>query len=205
MMMRLVGHLVTFPTLTSTQVRKYCPDSIATCMGHLDQVRSNQHSTKKLTSQGHDLYVSMVNTMESPSTLHRQGTIYSDITGKFIVQSSQGNNYILVIFDGDSNYIFAEPLPSRTGNQILKAYTKIQTLLEQRGITTNLHILDNEASDMLKSYMTSNKIKYQLVPPHQHRANAAERAIRTFKSHFISTLSTCDPSFPLHLWDRLLE
>jgi hypothetical protein len=36
-------------------------------------------------------------------------------------------------------------------------------------------------------------IKYQLVPPHIHRRNAAERAIRTFKNHFIAGLSIHQP------------
>jgi hypothetical protein len=43
-----------------------------------------------------------------------------------------------------------------------------------------------------------------LVPPHCHRRNAAERAIQTFKEHFVAGLSSVDPTFPLHLWDRLL-
>jgi hypothetical protein len=42
------------------------------------------------------------------------------------------------------------------------------------------------------------------VPPHCHLHNAAERAIRTFKEHFVPGLSSVDPAFPLHLWDRLL-
>jgi hypothetical protein len=42
------------------------------------------------------------------------------------------------------------------------------------------------------------------VPPHCHRRNASERAIRTFKEHFVAGLSSVDPTFPLHLWDRLL-
>jgi hypothetical protein len=29
-------------------------------------------------------------------------------------------------------------------------------------------------------------------------------AIRTFKEHFVAGLSSVDPAFPLHLWDRLL-
>jgi hypothetical protein len=45
---------------------------------------------------------------------------------------------------------------------------------------------------------------YQLVPPHCHRRNAAERAIRTFKEHFVAGLASVDPDFPMHLWDRLL-
>jgi hypothetical protein len=56
----------------------------------------------------------------------------------------------------------------------------------------------------LKNFFTVNEIAYQLVPPHCHRRNAAERAIRTFKEHFVAGLSSVDPAFPLHLWDRLL-
>jgi hypothetical protein len=56
----------------------------------------------------------------------------------------------------------------------------------------------------LKIFFTANDVEYQLVPPHCHRRNAAERAIRTFKEHFVAGLSSVDPTFPLHLWDRLL-
>jgi hypothetical protein len=45
---------------------------------------------------------------------------------------------------------------------------------------------------------------YQLVPPHCHRRNADERAIRTFKEHFLAGMESVDPDFPMHLWDRLL-
>ena len=53
--------------------------------------------------------------------------------------------------------------------------------------------------------MTNQQEDYQLVPPGNHRRNAAERAIRTFKNHLIAGLSTADPNFPLNLWDRLLD
>jgi hypothetical protein len=52
--------------------------------------------------------------------------------------------------------------------------------------------------------MHAKQIDYQLVPPNMHRRNAAERAIRTFKNHFIATLCGTDPDFPLLLWDQLL-
>jgi hypothetical protein len=40
--------------------------------------------------------------------------------------------------------------------------------------------------------------------PHDHRVNAAERAIRTWKNHFIAGISSTDPRFPIALWDRLI-
>ena len=42
------------------------------------------------------------------------------------------------------------------------------------------------------------------MQPNQHRRNAAERAICTFKNHLLSGLATCDPDFPLREWDQLL-
>jgi hypothetical protein len=55
-----------------------------------------------------------------------------------------------------------------------------------------------------EAFFTANDVEYQLVPPHCHRHNAAESAIRTFKEHFVAGLSSVDPTFPLHLWDRVL-
>jgi hypothetical protein len=46
---------------------------------------------------------------------------------------------------------------------------------------------------------------YQLVPPHDHRRNKAEKAIQTFKDHFVAILCGADTSFPLNLWDLLLR
>ncbi|KAG7352362.1 reverse transcriptase RNA-dependent DNA polymerase [Nitzschia inconspicua] len=64
--------------------------------------------------------------------------------------------------------------------------------------------LDNECSTMLKTFMHDQDLDFQLVPPYLHRCNAAERAIRTFKNHFIAGLCSTDPAFPIHLLDRLL-
>jgi hypothetical protein len=66
--------------------------------------------------------------------------------------------------------------------------------------------LDNSSSPREgTSKHTVNDIDYQLVPHHCHRRNAAERAIRTFKENFVAGISSFDPAFPLHLWDRLLQ
>jgi hypothetical protein len=49
-----------------------------------------------------------------------------------------------------------------------------------------MHILDNECSAEFKEQIKLNNMKYQLVPPHNHRQNIAEKAIQVFKAHFIS-------------------
>jgi hypothetical protein len=45
---------------------------------------------------------------------------------------------------------------------------------------------------------------FQLVPPRCHMHTAAERAIRSFKEHFVAGLTSVDPDFPMQIWYRLL-
>jgi hypothetical protein len=95
-------------------------------------------------------------------------------------------------------------MKSRSASEWVKAYEHIHQELTAKGFKPKLQTLDNEASAALKHFFTTNDVEYQLVPPHCHRQNASERYIRTFKEHFVAGLSSVDPTFPLHLWDRLL-
>lgn len=111
----------------------------------------------------------------------------------------------MVMYDYDTNAILTEPLKNRTGGEILRGYQKLHRYMVVRGFKPQVHWLDNEASTALKEYNTMNDITYQLVPPHNHRRNAAERAIRTWKNHFTAGLCSTDDNFPMHLWCRLLH
>jgi hypothetical protein len=95
-------------------------------------------------------------------------------------------------------------MKSRSASEWVEAYDHIHQELTAKGFKPKLQTLDNEASAALKNFFTPNDVEYQLVPPHCHLRKAAERAIRTFKEHFVAGLSSVDPTFPLHLWDRLL-
>ena len=64
--------------------------------------------------------------------------------------------------------------------------------------------MDNEISNELKQAMTKSGADYQLVPPHIHQANKAERAIQTFENHFKTGLAIVDSDFPIHEWGHLL-
>ena len=66
------------------------------------------------------------------------------------------------------------------------------------------HIIpDNESPTLLTQFFQSLPVppKVQFVPPNNHRANPAERSIRTFKNHFISLLASVHIHFPPDLWD----
>jgi hypothetical protein len=134
-----------------------------------------------------------------------QGQLYTYFTGKIPVRSSKGNSYVMVCYIYDCNYVKVIPMRSRSASEWVKSYDTIHQELAVKGFKQKLQTLDNEASIAFKNFFTVNDITYQLVPPHYHRRNATKRAIRTFKEHFVAGLSSIEPAFPLHLWDRLLS
>jgi hypothetical protein len=132
------------------------------------------------------------------------GQIFTDQTGRFISPSSTGSNKLLILYNYDSNDIHAEPMKNKTTSKILAAYKRAHSLFVKAGLRPILQRLDNECSSILKEFMRSEDVDFQLVPPNVHCQNAAKRAIRTFKNHFIAGLCSTDKNLPLHLWDRLL-
>ena len=65
--------------------------------------------------------------------------------------------------------------------------------------------MDNGACDLFKNILPKKNIPLpDPPPPHIHLQNAAERAIKTFKSHFISGIWLTDPKYPAQELDRLL-
>ena len=74
--------------------------------------------------------------------------------------------------------------------------------LKNRGLTTELQILDNEASQDYKDTIKDKwGMDFQLVTPNSNRRNAPERAICTFKAHLLAVLSGVASEFPQFLWD----
>ena len=77
--------------------------------------------------------------------------------------------------------------------------------LTKRGFKPTFNIIDNVASKAIRKFLEEEIIGFQLVEPHNHRVNAAERAFQTFKNLYISGLATCDEHFPTILWSRLIK
>ena len=121
---------------------------------------------------------------------------YSDQTGRFPYQSSRGTQYIYIVHDYDSNAILQSPLKSRKAEDITAAWEKCHKRLTQHGHKSHLHLLNNEISSVMKHAFEKHDVAFQLVPPHQHRHNAAERTIRTFKNHLLAGYSYMLPIFP---------
>jgi hypothetical protein len=92
------GHLITWPGLTEDTIHKHVKLTPATAMGNMNQRRQNIRSTSKtpitdepapdtdLGTKTHLVYAVVVD----------QGKLYTDLMGKFLVQYSKGNSYVMV-------------------------------------------------------------------------------------------------------------
>jgi hypothetical protein len=200
------GHFATWPSVTVENVRKYLPKSYATSKGHMNQIRQNIRSTQPGLEQPAP-ETDMVQEDKCNfiySAVMDTNQIYTDLTGRFPTTSLSGNKYILILYDYDSNSVLSAPTKNRGDKDMVHAFDLLIQSLIIRGLKPHLQRLDNDASLALRNYLTKQGISYQLAPPHIYRRNNAERAIQSFKNHFIAGLCYVDPTFPLKLWHKLL-
>ena len=127
-------------------------------------------------------------------------TISTDQTGRFPDWSSRGNSYQMVLHELDGNSTWVEPMKDKSEGELIKARRRALLRMRMEGIVPVHQILDNEASAAYKEEIRDTDMTFQLVPPDDHRRNPAERAIQTWKNHFVSVLSGAAATFPSHLW-----
>eukprot|EP00804_Cyclotella_cryptica_P015786 CCRYP_013416-RA/>CCRYP_013416-RA protein AED:0.39 eAED:0.38 QI:0/0/0/1/0/0/2/0/250 len=216
---------MSFPGLSSAAVKKYLPPSTATAKGHMARNQKNLRSTTKARNKLNQTPTTIkqvgntpidpdLNPPEEPTAPCHLfiGATIGNLFEKhrihrlnWTIPCTIGNKYVFVAYAYGPNAILARAMPSRTDKAMVEAYQYIYHYLESKGFKPQLNISDNECSKTVQHFILAQNAKIQLVEPHNHRANAAERAIQTFKNHFIAGLSSVDPEFPIQLWDELLE
>ena len=110
--------------------------------------------------------------------------MYTNQTGRFPKKSSGGNQYIMVLIELDSNAILVEAMKNRTSAEMIRAYQVLVNRLRSAGIQPILRLLDNECSTDFKERIKLIKMKYQLVPPHDHQRNIAKKSNTGFQGSF---------------------
>ena len=127
-----------------------------------------------------------------------------DATGRFPV-SSAGSKYAYQLVSCFNGNIHVEPMTSRTSASYIAAYESTFSHWSRYGHVPSFIRLDAETSlDLEKFLVDEKKVTFQYFPTGTHRANRAERCIRTWKSHFISILATASPKFPMSYWNKLI-
>ncbi len=207
-----------WPGLTWEVVNKHFPKSKETLKGHGCKTKSGLQSTKipaqidnndKDNTKATHFLCPLIKQKEAIIQIYNlsnkaERLMYTNQTGRFPTKSSRGHQYIIVLIKINSNAILVKAMKNHTTGEMIQAYQVLVDHLRSTGVTPKMHILDNECSAEFKERIKLNNMQYQLVPPHDHRRNIAEKAIQVLKAHFICILCGADKAFPLHLWDRLI-
>eukprot|EP00970_Alexandrium_tamarense_P007123 scaffold1237_cov194-Alexandrium_tamarense.AAC.1 len=182
----------------------------------MDQRRTGIRSTKSSHAVPPP---NVVDTMEEPeqapqndktnmvfmTIAEAEGQLFTDQTGRFPVTSNRGNNYIVLFYVVDANFIKSYPIKSRHRTELLKAYDDVYKYLRIRGYRPKLHRLDNETSKDVEDFIVEQNAKHQYTPPDIHRTNIAERMIRTWKNHMCAVRAGTPKTYRLSNWCKDLE
>ena len=106
-------------------------------------------------------------------------TSYSDQTGNFLQQPTQGNQYVMILYDYGYKLILSKPINTRQAAELTASWKTFFLKLQTNGYAPELHIIENECSEELCKAFKKYQVTFQLFPPHVHLRNAAERAIQT--------------------------
>ena len=217
------GYFRGWQGLTSQRVRRHISGTPESAMGHLDQVRQGTRSTQPRTPTsatiptmpGLHIDDHMADAPQTPLNVRTNhvfmqvhaidGVISSDQTGRFPITSNRGNAYVVVFYIYDANYIRSIPIKSRSKEELNRAYHEVYEWLGMRGFKPLLHKMDNETSQEVEKFIQGQQTRIQYTPPDMHRTNPAERAIRTWKNHFLAGIAGLPKSFPIANWCRLTK
>jgi hypothetical protein len=209
--------LATIPGFTLRLVRTHLPRSTATNKGHMRRHRQGTRSTRSLQPailEARRQVNELLPTKEICAKHNifcfaaladlNTGPMYTDLPGAFPVHSFRSMQYIFVAYIYDLNAILVRAMPSKKDGAMIDAFTNILATLAACDYHPTPNAVDNECSKAIAAHIRKNDMDIHLVPPHNHRVNAAERAIATFKEHFIPALATVNKDCPLQLWDNFL-
>ena len=100
--------LIGFPAITSAQARKYVPESTATAKGHMNRQRKGTRSTTKQKETEQFIEADFRPPIDENAEVElfigatiadqNDGTIYTDNTGSFLVQSYHGKKVQFVAY-----------------------------------------------------------------------------------------------------------
>jgi hypothetical protein len=99
--------------------------------------------------------------------------------GTFPFMSLEGNVCFLVVYHYESNTILAVMIANFADNTTLATYQQQLKLLKSKAHEIKVNVIDNQASRVIKKYLTTQQCENLLVEPNNYRVNAAEHANQT--------------------------
>jgi hypothetical protein len=136
------NELTTIPGLTSTLIRSHLPCSTATGKGHMCRHRANTALTRNVQADivaacaevdrmfpAHEACTMQDVFYFAALADANAGTMYSDLTGAFPIQSFKNIQYVFVAYVYDLNAILVRAMPTRTDTFMITAFTEVITTL----------------------------------------------------------------------------
>eukprot|EP00804_Cyclotella_cryptica_P001099 CCRYP_008385-RA/>CCRYP_008385-RA protein AED:0.18 eAED:0.13 QI:0/0/0/1/0.4/0.16/6/0/1406 len=188
-----------FPLMKADLVRKYLAPSPATSKGHMKRPRTGIRSTRPTLTGPNTTPVA------PPSNVPDDTPPNEPMTAPHFIPPD--------ITDTACNvYCFAALADKHHGTMYTDATGALPAVTLEgnqyylsKGYKPTFNVTDNQATTPIKAYLGTENCKWQFIEPNNHRINAAERAIQTFKNHFISGLCSTDSNWPLQIWDTMTE
>ena len=112
--------------LNKRNVAKYYPETTETPKGHLNQTRKTVQSTKPNSKPFEKTDASTLWGNKARDVYNKVyevcNTVFSYQTGQFPTRSQQGNKYIMVMVETDSNAIMVETIEYHSYAELTRAY-----------------------------------------------------------------------------------
>lgn len=125
-------------------------------MGHLKRIAQGIRSTK--TTELDPIKISPADWRKQPldqkysvgvqcvSFQQLRGTILTDQIGRFPLTSAQGNTYVIILYDFDSNAILATAIKSKKKEDLITRFSYLHKQLTDARIYPVFHKLNKEVS-----------------------------------------------------------
>jgi hypothetical protein len=209
--------LMTMPGMIKERITKYLEPSTAIAKGHIVRVRKNvrsTHSNRPSILEARQEVEDVAPVQQMCSAIENEmfcfaiirdeteNIIYSDLKGRFLIESYTGMNYIFVCYVYKLNTILLRAMKNREDTEMVIAFKSCYTELNTEGHHPTSHVLDNECSRAVKEYITSEDTDLQCVEACNHMVNTVEHGCKAAKYHAIATLCTINPTCPIQLWDQ---
>ena len=160
------NQLLGFPGLTTQAITKHLPESTVTIKGHLHRQRKNLQSTRKQAPI--DDNTSIATEDNNPPgekdasceifccadlAITIDGTLYTDLTGRFSIRSYKGNQYIFLAYVYNSNAILVRAMNTRATQSMIESFQSVYEYLIKKDFKPKLHVMDNECSKVIKTFI----------------------------------------------------
>ena len=125
-------HFLGFPAITSALIHKYLPPSMATAKGHMNHTGKGLRSTTKQAQDDtedfnpkEDEKANVELFIGTTIVQQNDGTICTNQTGNFPVQSNHGKRCMFVAYKYRSNTIMVRVLCDQKDESLIKAFNSV--------------------------------------------------------------------------------